>query len=32
MASSCSGLFDEHNLGTQLFEPAAVSVEVALQG
>ncbi len=26
------GLFDEHNFGTQLFEPAAVGVEIALQG
>jgi len=26
------GLFDEHNFGAQLFKPAAVSVEIALQG
>jgi hypothetical protein len=26
------GLFDEHYLGAQLFEPAAVGVEIALQG
>jgi hypothetical protein len=26
------GLFDEHNLGAQLFKPAAVRVEIALQG
>ena len=26
------GLFDEHNFGAQLFEPAAVGVEIALQG
>jgi hypothetical protein len=23
---------DEHNFGAQLFEPAAVSIEIALQG
>ena len=26
------GFFDEHNFGTQLFEPPAVGVEIALQG
>ena len=26
------GLLDEHNFGSQLFEPAAVRVEIALQG
>ena len=26
------GPFHEHNLGTQLFEPAAVGVEISLQG
>jgi len=26
------GLFDEHDFGTQLFEPSAVRVEIALQG
>ena len=26
------GFFDEHNFGAQLFEPAAVRVEIALQG
>ncbi len=26
------GLFDEHDLGAELFEPAAVGVEIALQG
>ena len=25
-------LFDQHNFGAQLFEPATVSVKVALQG
>ena len=32
MWSSCFGLLDEHNFGAQLFEPAAVGVEIALQG
>jgi len=27
-----TGLFDEHNLSAQLFEPFAVSVEIALEG
>ncbi len=27
-----AGLFDEENFGAQLFEPAAVGVEIALQG
>ena len=26
------GLLDQHNFGTQLFEPAAVRVKIALQG
>ncbi len=26
------GLFDQHNFGAQLFEPAAVSIEISLQG
>jgi hypothetical protein len=26
------GLLDEHNFGTQLFKPAAVRVEITLQG
>jgi len=26
------GLLDQHNFGSQLFEPAAVRVEIALQG
>jgi hypothetical protein len=25
------GLFDQHNFGAQLFEPAAVSLEISLQ-